>query len=132
MNKAVRILIVDDLELYRQGLRRMLELEEDMNVVDDCDAEESSSKIARLRPDMVLTCIQMPGLKGVIRNSLDYGGDVIVLAESLDYRAEALEAGAASYLLKEVTPAELARAIRQVYLRKRRYAQGKNIPNIRG
>ncbi len=115
MNKAVRILIVDDLELYRHGLRHMLEPEEDMDVVGDCDAEEASSKIARLYPDMVLTCIQMPGLKGIIRNSLDYGGDVIVLAESFDYRAEALEAGAASYLLKDVIPVELAQAIRQVY-----------------
>ena len=83
-----------------------------MDVVGDCDAEEASSKIARLYPDIVLT-----GMPGIIRNlkrHLDYG-HVIVLAESLDYRAEALEAGAASYLLKDVTRVELAQAIREVY-----------------
>jgi len=118
MNKAIRILLVDDLELIRRGLRYMLEPEDDMDVVGECDAEEASSEIARLHPDMVLTRIQLPRLKGIIhslkRNSLDYG-EVIVLAESLDYRAEALEAGAASYLLMDVTRVELAQAIRQVY-----------------
>ncbi len=112
MNKAIRLLLVDDFELVRQGLRYMLAPEEDMDVVGDCDAEEASSKIARLYPDIVLT-----GMSGIIRSlkrNLDYG-DVIVLAESLDYRAEALEAEAASYLLKDVTRVELAQAIRQVY-----------------
>jgi len=112
MNKAIRVLLVDDFEVVRYGLRYMLTAEEDMDVVGDCDAEEASSEIARLYPDIVLT-----GMTGIIRSlkrNLDYGG-VIVLAESLDYRAEALEAGAASYLLKDVTRVELAQAIRQVY-----------------
>ena len=112
MNNAIRILLVDDFEVVRHGLRYMLTAEEDMDVVGDCDAEEASSKIARLYPDIVLT-----GMSGIIRSlkrNLDCG-DVIVLAESLDYRAEALEAGAASYLLKDVTRVELAQAIRQVY-----------------
>lgn len=112
MNKVIRILLVDDFEVVRYGLRYMLTAEEDMDVVGDCDAEEASSEIARLYPDIVLT-----GMTGIIRSlkrNLDYGG-VIVLAESLDYRAEALEAGAASYLLKDVTRVELAQSIRQVY-----------------
>lgn len=111
MNKAIRILLVDDFEVVRHGLRYMLTPEEDMDVVGDCDVEEASSKIARLYPDIVLT-----GMSGIIRSlkrNLDY--DVIVLAESLDYRAEALEAGAAGYLLKDVTRVELAQTIRQVY-----------------
>jgi len=112
MNKAIRILLVDDFEVVRYGLRYMLTPEEDMDVVGDCDAEEASSKIARLHPDIVLT--GMPGIIYSLKRDLDYG-DVIVLAESLDYRAEALEAGAASYLLKDVTRVELAQAIRQVY-----------------
>ncbi|GAI95358.1 unnamed protein product [marine sediment metagenome] len=79
-----------------------------MDVVGDCDAEEASSKIARLHPDIVLT--GMPGIIRSLKRNLDYG-DVIVLAESLD-RAET---GAASYLLKDVTRVELVEAIRQVY-----------------
>lgn len=113
MNKAIRILLVDDFEVVRHGLRHMLTPEEDMDVVGDCDAEEAFSKIVRLYPDIVLT--GMPGIIRSLKRDLDYG-EVIVLAESLDYRAEALEAGAASYLLKDVTHVELAQAIRQVYL----------------
>ncbi|MBA7690896.1 hypothetical protein ES703_99431 [subsurface metagenome] len=112
MNKAIRILLVDDFEVVRHGLRYMLTPEEDMDVVGDCGAEEASSKIARLQPNIVLT--GMPGIIRSLKRNLYYG-DVIVLAESLDYRAEALEAGAASYLLKDVTRVELAQAIRQVY-----------------
>ena len=111
--KAIRILLVDDFEVVRHGLRYMLAPEEDMDVVGDCDAEEVSSKIARLYPDIVLT--GMPGIIRSLKRNLDYGG-VIVLAESLDYRAEALEAGVASYLFKDVTRVELVEAIRQVYL----------------
>ena len=103
MNKAIRILLVDDFEVVRHGLRYMLTPEEDMDVVGDCDAKEASSKIVRLHPDIVLT--GMPGIIRSLKRNLDY---VIVLAESLDYRAEALEAGAASYLLKDVTRVELA------------------------
>ena len=122
MNKAIRILVVDDHELVRYGLRRMLEPEEDMEVVGDCaNAEEAFSKLSKLRPNMVLMGAEMPGTneieatRGLKRNGLDYGGDVIVLGDSVDYRDKALEAGAASYLVKNVTRQELAQAIREVY-----------------
>lgn len=122
MNKAIRILVVDDHELVRYGLRRMLESEEDMEVVGDCaNAEEAFSKVLRLHPNMVLMDAEMPGVnwieatRSLKRNELDYGGDVIVLGDSVDYRDKALEAGAASYLLKNVTRQELAQAIREVY-----------------
>jgi len=100
----------------------MLEPEEDMEVVGDCaNAEEAFSKMTRLYPDIVLMDAQMPGMNGIKatrslkRDGLDYDSDVIILAESADYRAEALEAGAASYLIKDVTRAELTQAIREVY-----------------
>lgn len=125
MKENIRVLLVDDQELVRRGLQSMLESEEDMGVVGDCaTAEEAFSEIARLRPDIVLMDTRMPGMNGIEatrhlkRNRLDYDADIIILAESVNYRVEALEAGAASYLLTDITRAELAQAIREVYWRK--------------
>lgn len=122
MNKAIRIVLVDEHELVRQGLRGMLELEEDMKIVGDyASAEEALTEMARFRNDIVLMGTQMPGMnmieatRNLKRSGLNYGGDVIILAESMAYQAEALEVGAASYLLKDVTRAELTQAIRGVY-----------------
>lgn len=122
MNKAIRILVVDDHELVRHGLRRMLEPEEDMEVVGDfANAEEAFSKLSKLQPNMVLMGAEMLGTNGIEttrglkRNGLDYGGDVIILGDSVDYQDKALEAGVASYLAKNVTRQELAQAIREVY-----------------
>jgi len=125
MNEHIRILLVDDHELVRYGLQRMLEPEEDMEVVGDyASAEEAFSEMARLCPDIVLMDTQMPGMDGLEAtrslkiNGLDYNGDVIILAESVDYGVEAMEAGAASCLFKDVTHAELVQTIREVYWNK--------------
>ena len=123
MEKAIRILLVDDHELVRHGLRHMLESEEDMKVVGNCaSAEEAFLEMARLYPDIVLMDDRMPGMSGIEatrslkRSELDYDGDIIMLSESGDYRAEALAAGAAGYLIKkDVKCADLVQAIREVY-----------------
>jgi len=121
-NKAIRIVLVDGREFVRQGLRRMLESEKDISVVGDyASAEEALSEIPKLYQDIMLMGTQMPGmnmieatrkLKG---NSQNKDGDIIILADSMDYRDEALKAGATSYLLSDITRAELTQAIRHVY-----------------
>ena len=122
MNKAVRIVLVDGYELFRHGLRYMLESEADMQVVGDyASAEEILFEMVRLRCDIVIMGTQMSGInwleatRSLKRSGLYSGVDVIILAESGHYQAEALEAGAASYLLKDVTSVELTQAIRQAY-----------------
>ena len=122
INKDIRIMLIDDHELVRYGLRRMLEEEEDMDVVGDyANAEEAFSRIRMLSPDIVLMDTQMSGMNGIEathslkRNGLGYDVDVVMLAESADYRVEALKAGASGYLLKDITRAGLTQAIREVY-----------------
>lgn len=122
MNRAIRIILVDGRELVRQGLRRMLESEEDMQVVGDyASAEEALFEMARLYQDIVVMGTQMPGMswleatRSLKKSGPGHGGDVIILAESMDCQAEALEAGAADCLPEDVTHGELAQTIRQVY-----------------
>ena len=123
MNQNIRILLVDDHELIRYGLRRMLEQEEDMEVVDDCaSAEEAFPLVETLSPDIVLMDTLLPGMDGIEairhlkKNGVDYSGSVIILDECAYSRAEALKAGAACCLIKEkIKRAELTQAIRQVY-----------------
>ena len=122
MNKDIRILLVDGHELVRYGLRHVLEPEEDMMVLGDCaGAEEALIETVRLHQNITLMGTHMPGMNAIEatrrlkRDRLNHGNEVIILGESADYRAEALEAGAARYLLKNITRVELVQTIRQVY-----------------
>jgi len=122
MNKVIRIVLVDGRELVRYGLRHMLESEEDMKIVGDyASAEEALFEMIRLHTKIIIMGTWAPGMnwleatRSLKRNSLYSGIDVIILAESGHYRAEAMEAGATSYLLKDTTRTELTQAIRQVY-----------------
>lgn len=119
--KHITILLVDDHELIRHGLQYMLDLEDDMEVVGNCaNAEEAFSQVTKLSPDIVLMDTHMPGMTGIEatrclkRNGRYCNAYVIILAESTDYLVEALEAGAAGYLLKNITRGELTEGIRQV------------------
>ena len=122
MKKRIRLLLVDDHELVRYGLRRMLEAEPDMEIVGDCaSAEEVLSQAVRLSPDIVLMDVQMPGMDGIEatrclkQEGVDCDAGVIVLADCAKYLVEALVAGASGYLNKSAKRAELAETIRQVY-----------------
>ena len=120
--KAIRVILVDGRELVRHGFRHILESEEGIKVVGDYDsAEEALFEMARFHSDIVLMGTWLPGMnwlqatRSLKRNNLHSGVDVIILAESGHSRDEALEAGAAGYLLKDITGTELVQNIRQVY-----------------
>jgi DNA-binding NarL/FixJ family response regulator len=120
MSKDIRILLVDDHEIVRQGLRRMLELEEDIKVVGDCgDADEAFFQAEMLCPDIVLLDIKMPERDGVetarLLKEKQPACEIIMLTMYDEYLAQAIEAGAVGYLLKDVKRDELVRAIRAVY-----------------
>jgi len=120
MKKDIRILLVDDHEIVRRALRRMLEMEKDMEVVADCaNAEEAFAEVEMLSPDIVLMDIKMPEVNGVLATrrlkKKKPACKIIMLTLYEEYLAESIKAGAEGYLLKDGKWAELTQAIRQVY-----------------
>ncbi len=117
--ERIRILIVDDHAVVREGLRAFLALQDGFEIVGEAaDGEEAVEQAAELEPDVILMDLVMPKLDGVsaMRELRRRGGSghVIVLTSFLDddRLLPALEAGAAGYLLKNSQPTELARAVR--------------------
>jgi DNA-binding NarL/FixJ family response regulator len=115
----VRILIVDDQRLVREGLRTLLDLQPDLEVVAQAaDGQEAEARIAEHRPDVVLMDLRMPRRDGVAatRGIATRWPDVRVLVlttfddDELVFRA--LAAGAAGYLLKDIGGDALADAVR--------------------
>jgi two-component system, NarL family, response regulator LiaR len=114
----IRVLIVDDHAVVREGLRTFLQLQDGIEVVGEAaDGEQAVARAAELAPDVILMDLVMPNLDGIgamreLRRSSP--SRVIVLTSFLDDERlmPALQAGAAGYLLKDVEPAELARAVR--------------------
>ena len=118
----IRLLVVDDHPVVRQGLRTFLETRPDFEVVGEAgDGEAAVSEAGRLRPDVILMDLVMPGVDGVeaigrIR-AAEPGARILVLTSfaSADQVLPALRAGAAGYLLKDAAPSEVEAAIRAVY-----------------
>jgi DNA-binding NarL/FixJ family response regulator len=118
---ALRVLVADDQPLMRAGLRTLLELESDLEVVGEAaNGREAVAEVDRLRPDVVLMDVQMPGQNGVeatrtIRTQFPEVR-VLILTTFDDERTvfEGLHAGASGYLLKDVSGEELAAAVRTV------------------
>jgi len=118
--KEIRVLLVDDHEIVRRGVRGMLEQEEDMEVVGDCSsAEEALLQTGILLPSIILMEVEMPGMGGIEATrrycQKRMPCSVIMLTSCEDCLTEALEAGAIGYLLKDIKRQELAQAIRRVY-----------------
>jgi len=116
---TIRVLVVDDHAVVREGLRTFLSLQDGIDVVGEAgDGREAVAVAERERPDVVLMDLVMPRLDGVqamreLRARVPRAR-VIVLTSFLDddRLLPAIRAGAAGYLLKNVEPSELARAVR--------------------
>jgi NarL family two-component system response regulator LiaR len=119
VTEPIRVLVVDDHAVVREGLRMFLELQDGIEVAGEAaDGEEAIEAAERLRPDVVLMDLVMPALDGLaamraLRERVP-GARVIVLTSFADddKLLPALRAGAAGYLLKNAEPQELARAVR--------------------
>jgi DNA-binding NarL/FixJ family response regulator len=121
MTEMIRVLLVDDQKLMREGLRVLLELEPDLKVVGEAaDGAAALTAYESQQPDVVLMDIRMPGIDGVEatwRLHERWPDARIIILTTFDddeYVFEGLRAGALGYLLKDVSGDKLAEAIRTV------------------
>lgn len=122
MTQEIRVLLVDDQELVRYGFRLMLEADEGMVVVGEAeDGARAIGAAERLRPDVVLMDVRMPGLGGIeatkqITSRRPDTRVLVLTTYDLDeYAFGALGAGASGFLLKDTRPGDLVAAIRAVH-----------------
>jgi len=118
----IRILIVDDHAIVRAGIRALLQLHPDFEVVGEAaDGREALAQVHALQPDVVLMDIGMPGMDGLaatyeIANACPQARVLILTQhENREYILPALRAGAAGYVLKRAPDDSLVRAIREVH-----------------
>ena len=118
----IRILIADDHQLLRQGIRNFLALEPDFDIIGEAvDGEDAVAKTQELLPDVLLLDINMPKLTGIeVAGKLkQLCPDVRVMALTIhddeNYMMKMIQSGAAGYLLKDVEPSVMVQAIRRIY-----------------
>jgi DNA-binding NarL/FixJ family response regulator len=120
---SIKVLLADDQAMVRAGFRMILEMQDDMEVVGEtADGAETIDCVKKLKPDIVLMDIQMPGMDGleatrrIVEMRDEVATRVLILTtfEHDDYIFEALRAGACGFLLKNATPEDLVAGIRVV------------------
>jgi len=118
--EVIRIMVVDDHQIVREGLRRMLELEPDMQVVAEAsNADEANAQVRTTNPDIILMDIKMPGVDGIelTRQLIKDRPELKILVLTLydEYLSDAVGAGAVGYLHKDLKRGEMVQAIRTAY-----------------
>lgn len=115
---AVRVMIADDHSMIREGLKQLLELEGDFQVIEEaCDGVECLEKLSKITPDILLLDINMPNMNGleVLQKMKDKHMRVKVLVltvhNEVEYLLKAVDIGINGYLLKDSESAELKKAI---------------------
>ena len=120
--ERIRVLLVDDHELFRRGVKSLLMAEPDIEVVGEAhDGSEALGKAQELMPDLILMDISMPEVDGLeatrrIKQQMPYVKILILTVSDLEQNLfEAIKAGAQGYLLKNVDPEHLLDAVRKAH-----------------
>jgi DNA-binding NarL/FixJ family response regulator len=120
-DKKISIMIVDDHPLFRQGLRRVIEAEDDMEVIIEVgDGEEALRLAQKMIPDVIMMDVNIPTMNGLqvtraLKDKFPNIGVIMLTAYHDDEQIfHAIKAGAGAYYPKDVTPRKLIEAIRQV------------------
>jgi DNA-binding NarL/FixJ family response regulator len=118
---SVTLILADDHPIVRQGLRHLLEGEPEFRIVGEAgDGVEALQLVERLKPNILIVDMMMPGLNGLevlrqIKKHSPTTRTIVLSMQSADaYVIEALKNGAAGYVLKETGPGELVKAVREV------------------
>ena len=121
MTEAIRVLIAEDNERFRQGLRALLDATPDVELAGEAaDGADAVALAERTQPDVILMDLQMPGMDGIeatrriLETSPHIGILILTMFEDDDSVFAAMRAGARGYLLKGALKAEILRAIRGV------------------
>src|ERR1700738_1500443 len=105
----ITVLLADDNALFRDGIAQILRADGRFDVVAQASrGDEAVAAAARLRPDLILIDLDMPGMSGI--DAADVPSGVLTMFETQDYVKAALFAGASGYLAKDATPADLCGA----------------------
>lgn len=122
MKSKIRVLLVDDHAMVREGLKVMLSTDPGLEMVGTAsDGEEAIALVDKCKPNVVLMDVRMPGMNGIEATRLikasHQGVSVVMLTvyESEVYVADAVEAGAAGYLLKDASRELLCHTVHAVY-----------------
>jgi len=120
--ELIKIALVDDHKLFREGVKRILSYESTFEVVAEADdGEEVNSLVEKYQPDVVLMDINMPEVNGIeatkelLQNNQDIKVIILSIHDDESYVTHALQTGAQGYLLKEMDTESLMEAIRVVY-----------------
>ena len=121
MPDRLRIMVVDDHAIVRQGLKLLIDSQSDMSVISEAaDGKAALERARTMKPDIVVMDVSMPGMNGLIATRMlkQLQPNVIVVAltrhEDETYLEELLRAGASAYLLKQSAPSDFLQAIRAV------------------
>lgn len=119
--QKIKIFLCDDHKLFREGVRKLLELEKDLRVTGEAgDGKEALRMIKDASPDIVLMDISMPGMDGVVatrrikKDNPEIKVVMLTVHQDKPHIFEAIKAGAAGYLLKDISGDELVDAVRRV------------------
>ena len=119
--RTIKILIVDDHPLFRDGLRQALSLEEDLLVIGQCEDGDSAIRtIRKMEPNIVLLDVRLPGMNGLqvtrqIKNErLQVSIIILTNYDETEQVIHAMRAGAMAFCKKDITPDDLVAVIRDV------------------
>lgn len=118
---AIRVLVVDDHHVVREGLRRILELDKEIKVVGEArNGGEAVTKAVSLSPDVIIMDLKMPGMDGIaasrkIKQEKPETNILILTLYGEDFVRQAIEAGVSGYLLKDSECETITKAIHQVH-----------------